>query len=85
MCFMSTAISWGCGLTLLSSATNRLIDARDHASIQINIGHLDGAGQLTGEVTPLAICGFLRVKGDSDSAINRLAQERGFLKAVIEH
>ena len=40
--------------------TNRLIDAKDHASIQINIGHLDDTGVYTGQYTTLALSGFVR-------------------------
>jgi small subunit ribosomal protein S21e len=62
------------------SATNRLITSRDHAAIQINIGHLDQNGVYTGEFTPFAICGFLRDQARSDEALNRLATASGFLK-----
>lgn len=43
-----------------SSATNRLITAKDHASVQINIGHLDENGIYTGQYTTIALCGFIR-------------------------
>ncbi|KAJ6288032.1 hypothetical protein OIU77_024138, partial [Salix suchowensis] len=33
------------------SATNRLITSKDHASVQLNIGHLDGNGHYTGQFT----------------------------------
>ena len=42
------------------SWTNRLIVATDHASIQINIGHLDDSGLYTGQFTTLALSGFVR-------------------------
>jgi len=64
------------------SATNRLITAKDHAAVQINIGHVDANGTLTGDFTPFALCGFIRNKGDADDALNRLATEKGFLKHV---
>jgi len=63
------------------SATNRLINAKDHASIQINIGHVDAAGVYRGEVTSLAFCGFVREQGSCDAVLTRLAQKHGFLKA----
>ncbi|KAG5533875.1 hypothetical protein RHGRI_027915 [Rhododendron griersonianum] len=31
------------------SATNRLIIAKDHASVQLNVGQLDEAGRYTGQ------------------------------------
>ena len=44
------------------SATNRLITAKDHAAIQLNIGHVDASGLFTGEYTTIAIAGYLRNK-----------------------
>lgn len=43
-----------------SSWTNKLITAKDHASVQINIGHLDGNGQFNGTYTTLALAGNVR-------------------------
>ncbi|KYQ93417.1 40S ribosomal protein S21 [Tieghemostelium lacteum] len=63
------------------SSTNRLITAKDHASVQINIGHVNADGLYTGEQTTFAFCGFLRHNGQSDEALNRLAQSKGFLKS----
>lgn len=45
-----------------SSATNRLITAKDHASVQINIGHLDDRGVYTGTSTTFALSGFIRAQ-----------------------
>lgn len=45
-----------------SSATNRLITAKDHASVQINIGHLDESGVYNGHFTTFALCGFTRAQ-----------------------
>ncbi|GFZ13715.1 ribosomal protein S21e [Actinidia rufa] len=58
------------------SATNRLITAKDHASVQINIGHLDENGVYTGQFTTFALCGFIRAQGDADSAVDRLWQKK---------
>ncbi|KAL1504612.1 hypothetical protein AB1Y20_008396 [Prymnesium parvum] len=54
------------------SATNRLIQAKDKASIQLNIGHVNAAGVYTGEFTPLALCGFVRAMGEADGNLDRL-------------
>lgn len=68
-----------------SSYTNRLISAKDHASIQLNVAHVDQSGAaIPGEYTPFVISGFVRNKGESDAAVNLLAQKAGLLKAVIE-
>lgn len=62
-----------------SSATNRLITAKDHAAVQLNIGKVDDNGRLTGEVETFALCGFIRGKGLGDDALNRLVRGRGLL------
>ncbi|CAL5413134.1 unnamed protein product [Camellia sinensis] len=58
------------------SATNRLITAKDHASVQLNVGHLDDSGVYTGTFTTFALCGFVRAQGDADSAVDRLWQKK---------
>ena len=45
-----------------SSATNRLITAKDHASVQINVGHLDENGVYNGHFSTFALCGFIRAQ-----------------------
>ncbi|KAF2551287.1 hypothetical protein F2Q68_00036354 [Brassica cretica] len=44
------------------NATNRLITSKDHASVQLNIGHLDADGIYTGQFTTLALRGFVRAQ-----------------------
>lgn len=61
-----------------SSATNRLITGKDHASVQINIGRVNEDGVLTGEFDTIALCGFVRRKGLSDDAFYRVAKTKGF-------
>ncbi|RHN46877.1 putative ribosomal protein S21e [Medicago truncatula] len=58
------------------SATNRLITAKDHASVQINVGHLDESGVYNGQFSTFALCGFTRAQGDADSGIDRLWQKK---------
>ncbi|KAG5607357.1 hypothetical protein H5410_028849 [Solanum commersonii] len=41
-------------------ATNRLITSKDHASVQLNVDHLDEFGQYIGQFTTYALCGFIR-------------------------
>jgi len=57
------------------SATNRLITAKDHASVQINVGHVDESGKYTGQFTTFALCGHIRATGESDAAVNRLCRQ----------
>ncbi|KAJ3415605.1 40S ribosomal protein S21 [Chytridiales sp. JEL 0842] len=67
------------------SATGRLITAKDHASVQINIGEVDAAGRLTGQSKAYALSGFVRALGESDDSLNRLATQDGFLKNVWQY
>jgi small subunit ribosomal protein S21e len=64
------------------SATNRLITAKDHASVQMNIGHLDANGVYTGQYTAVALSGFIRAQGQGDSSFNRIASEAGLMKPI---
>jgi small subunit ribosomal protein S21e len=65
-----------------SSATGKLITAKDHASVQINVGDVDSEGRLTGTFQTYALSGFLRSNGEADDSINRLATQDGLLKSV---
>ncbi|CAN4122349.1 unnamed protein product [Withania somnifera] len=58
------------------SATNRLITSKDHASVQLNVGHLDEFGRYNGHFTTYALSGFIRAQGDADSALDRLWQKK---------
>lgn len=65
------------------SATNRIIKADDHASVQINVANVDENGRaIAGSNTTYTLCGFVRGRGEADDCINRLAQEDGLLKNV---
>merc|ERR1712205_37976 len=65
------------------SVTNQLLNSKDHASVQINAGQVDQYGIYTGEYNVYALCGALRRRGESDSGLNRLAVEAGFMNARI--
>mmetsp|Transcript_15864 Transcript_15864/g.47743 ORF Transcript_15864/g.47743 Transcript_15864/m.47743 type:complete len:83 (+) Transcript_15864:71-319(+) len=59
------------------SWTNKLITSKDHASVQLNIGHLNEEGVYeTGHYTTFALTGAVRVQGEADSAIDILWQKR---------
>lgn len=64
------------------SATNRIIKANDHGSVQISIAKVDENGRATGENQSYALCGFVRARGESDDSLNRLTQRDGYLKNV---
>ncbi|CAI5648949.1 unnamed protein product [Oreochromis niloticus] len=66
------------------SASNRIIGAKDHASIQINIAEVDKVtGRFNGQSKTYAICGPIRrmtvcvFQGESDDSILRLAKNDG--------
>ncbi|KAI9189665.1 40S ribosomal protein S21 [Blastocladiella emersonii ATCC 22665] len=65
------------------SATGRLITAKDHSSVQINIADVDENGVLTGSFHTFAFSGAVRRAGESDDSLNRLAQDDGYLKNVF--
>ena len=45
-----------------SAWTNKLITAKDHASVQLNIGHLNDEGSYTGAFTTFALAGRVRAQ-----------------------
>ena len=45
-----------------SSWTNQLLGAKDHAAVQINVGHLDESGVFSGSFSTFALCGQIRAK-----------------------
>jgi len=58
------------------SASNRILAAKDHASIQINLAEVDpDTGRMNGTSRTYAICGAIRRMGESDDCINRLAKK----------
>ncbi|KAH8897091.1 40S ribosomal protein S21, partial [Thozetella sp. PMI_491] len=65
------------------SATNRIIKAKDHASVQISIAKVTEDGRaVPGDNIIYTLSGFVRSQGESDDALNRLAQRDGLLKSV---
>ncbi|RCK56299.1 40S ribosomal protein S21 [Candida viswanathii] len=65
------------------SATNRIIKAKDHASVQIAIAKVDEEGKaIPNETITYALSGYVRGRGEADDSLNRLAQQDGLLKNV---
>ncbi len=71
-----------CSVSPISSATNRIIGADDHGSVQINVGHVNADGVYMGEFSTFAFCGMIRQMGESDAALNRLASEKSLMKNI---
>ncbi|ODQ79803.1 hypothetical protein BABINDRAFT_62080 [Babjeviella inositovora NRRL Y-12698] len=65
------------------SATNRIIKAKDHSSVQINVANVDAEGKaIPNSNVTYALCGYIRGRGEADDSLNRLAQNDGLLKNV---
>ena len=79
-CVFTHALISAAPLLNYSSATGRLITAKDHASVQINIGDVDANGRYTGAYKTYALSGFVRSLGEADDSLNRLATQDGYLK-----
>lgn len=68
-----------------SSASNRIIHAKDHASVQLNLVDVDpNTGAMTGSSKVYAICGAIRMMGESDDCIGRLAKKDGLLSKCVK-
>ena len=65
-----------------SSATGRLIAAKDHSSVQINIAEVNASGVITGKAKSFVLSGFVRQNCEADDSLNRLATSEGLLKSV---
>ena len=61
------------------SATNRLIPAKEHGAVQMNIAQVDEEGRYSGEFFTVSLAGFIRQRGESDACLNRLLYEKGML------
>ena len=61
------------------SATNALITAYDHASVQIEIADVDEHGKSKGTKRTVALAGHMRQRGESDACLNRLFGEMGLI------
>lgn len=65
------------------SATGRLIPAKDHSSVQINVAAVNENGVIIpNQHSTFVISGFIRHKSESDDSINRLSTEAGLLRSV---
>jgi small subunit ribosomal protein S21e len=61
--------------------TTRLLSAKDHSSIQINVANVDPeTGLATGDYEAYCLAGYIRFKSESDLALTFLVQERDAAK-----
>ena len=58
------------------SWTNRLIEAFDKASVQVNVANIDpNTGMYTNTNETYALSGYVRAKGESDMALTELVRK----------
>jgi small subunit ribosomal protein S21e len=57
-----------------SSWTNRILAAKDHASVQIAVAKVDANGVYTGHNDVYALAGYIRGKGEGDMAFTELVR-----------
>ena len=61
------------------SWTNRILTAKDHASVQINVGKVNESGMYVSSFDTFALSGFVRSRGEADLALTELARVGGHL------
>ncbi|XP_064219193.1 small ribosomal subunit protein eS21-like [Aotus nancymaae] len=62
------------------SASNRIIAAKDHTSIQMNVVEVHKVtGRFNGQFKTYALCGAIRRMGESDDSILRLSKADGIV------
>lgn len=67
-----------------SSSSNRIIHAKDHASIQLSLADVDPTtGRMTDTTKNYALSGAIRRMGESDDCIVRLAIKDGILAKYV--
>ncbi|KHJ49115.1 ribosomal protein S21e [Trichuris suis] len=60
------------------SSSNRIVSAKDHASVQIEFVKVDpDSGHMIDGTERMTICGQIRRMGESDDSVKRLAIQRG--------
>merc|ERR1712070_998091 len=66
------------------SVTNRLLGSKDHASVQLNIGHVDKFGIYEEKYTVYCLSGAVRRRGEGDFGLNQLCVDSGLMNARAE-
>ncbi|XP_055257174.1 40S ribosomal protein S21-like [Moschus berezovskii] len=62
------------------STSNRIIGAKDHASILMNVAKVDKViGRFNGQFKTYTVCGAIRRMGESDDSIVQLAKFDGII------
>jgi small subunit ribosomal protein S21e len=62
------------------AASNQIIAAKDHAAVQLDIAEVnEQTGVATGKSVTYALCGSIRMMGEADDSLVRLAARDGFI------
>jgi small subunit ribosomal protein S21e len=62
------------------AASNKIIAAKDHAAVQLDIAEVDEqTGRMTSKSRTYALCGSIRMMGEADDSLVRLATQDGFI------
>ena len=65
--------------------TNRLVEAKDHSSVQINVANVDPvAGMATGDATPYCLVGYIRMVSEGDMALTQLVKKNDAAMSAVE-
>lgn len=57
------------------SWSGRLLKAKDHAAVQINVADVDSQGVMTGQVKKYTLCGYVRQQARGDMALREMHNE----------
>ena len=62
------------------AASNKIIAAKDHAAVQLDLAEVnEQTGIITGKNRTYALCGSIRMMGEADDSLVRLATRDGFI------
>ena len=62
------------------AASNKIIAAKDHAAVQLDLAEVnEQTGRMTGKSRTYALCGSIRMMGEADDSLVRLATRDGFI------
>lgn len=68
------------------AASNKIIAAKDHAAVQLDLAEVDEqTGVRTGKNRTYALCGSIRMMGEADDSMVRLAARDGFISKGYFH
>eukprot|EP00978_Attheya_sp_CCMP212_P007121 scaffold16573_cov50-Attheya_sp.AAC.3 len=67
------------------SWTSRIISAKDHGSVQLNVANVDPiTGLYTGESKAFALAGYVRNKSEGDMALTDLVAKNDVKALIVE-